>query len=82
MNPPALLGILPYIKRKTYKTSSNSRVEGKVEIHPKLLNPSRFGPGKFSKTGPAGGGGIGKTGPPSESLPGFYTGSTGTPQRG
>jgi hypothetical protein len=28
----ALLPILPYIKRKTYKTSSNSRELGKVEI--------------------------------------------------
>src|SRR5215472_10747372 len=39
-----LLLLLSYIKRKTYKTSSNSRRFGKVEIRRKLLASTAFRP--------------------------------------
>jgi hypothetical protein len=48
---------LPYIKRKTYKTSSNRRHWGKVEIPPISRAVCKLPPGKFSKTGAGNGGG-------------------------
>jgi hypothetical protein len=78
----SLLGLLPYIKIKTYKTSSNSRREGKVEICPKMLTALRFFPPKFSKTRTDRAGGNPKIGPGSRVATYFYTPSTGAPQGG
>jgi hypothetical protein len=55
-----------YIKRKTYKTSSNRRQQGKVEISPIFRVVFRLPAEKFSKTGSGNTGGGGKFQPHPE----------------
>jgi hypothetical protein len=81
--PPnaTLLLLLPYIKRKSYKTSSNSRWLGKVEIRSNLPTANTFDPAAHVKNQAA----ISRSSyyrlPAKTVSTGLYTLSTSTPQR-